>query len=76
MPIKQVVEPNGQHLDIVIVGADGVGGGQADAGWYGNAGVVEGQEIVFDFGRPVRRKGIFKARACQPATGRCCYLSR
>jgi hypothetical protein len=66
VPIEQVVKSNGQHLDVVIVGGDSVGGAQADAGRYGNARVVESHEIVFDFGCPVRRKGIFEARASQP----------
>jgi hypothetical protein len=65
-PVEQIIDTDREHLDIAISGGESVG---ADAGNHNSvARVVQPEEIVFQFRRPVLRERIFDTRAQQPAT--------
>jgi len=68
VPIEQVVDPNRQRLDVAIGGGDNVAANDGCSNRHREGLVVQTQEIVLDFGRPVGRKSPFDARSRQPAT--------
>ena len=56
-PVEQIIDTDREHLDVAISGGERVG---ADAGDHnGVARIVQPEEIVLQFRRPVLRKCIF-----------------
>jgi len=66
-PVPQVVHPNFHHLDIAIVGGEGIAGKQRGRDRNGESPVTQPEIVVLELQRPMRREGPFKASAEQPA---------